>query len=82
MTLEAVLLERASSGCRRSVYDVLETHLASDAVYRSVPDEPAIPVGELVHQWRAKWEQRVADCEAGKDEWPSFRTKAEGAEFR
>ena len=33
--------------------------------------------GQLVREWRAKWEQRVRDCD-----WPNFRTKPEGAEYR
>jgi hypothetical protein len=48
------------------VYEVLERHLPSDHKY-----------GQVVCEWRAKWEQRVRDCD-----WPNFRTKPEGAEYR
>jgi hypothetical protein len=48
------------------VYEVLERYLPSDHAY-----------GLLVREWRAKWEQRVRDCD-----WPNFRTKPEGAEYR
>lgn len=47
------------------VYEVLERYLPPDHAY-----------GQLVREWRAKWEQRVRDCD-----WPNFRTKLEGAEF-
>jgi hypothetical protein len=50
------------------IYDVFERYL---------PDEHEH--GETVRQWRATWEQRLADCRAGRDAWPSFRTKDEGA---
>jgi hypothetical protein len=48
------------------VYEVLERYLPLDHAY-----------GQLVREWRAKWEQRVRDCD-----WPNFRTKPEGAEYR
>jgi hypothetical protein len=48
------------------VYEVLERYLPSDHAY-----------GQLVREWRAKWEQRMRDCD-----WPNFRTKPEGAEYR
>jgi hypothetical protein len=48
------------------VYEVLERYLPSDHAY-----------GQLVRAWRAKWEQRVRDCD-----WPNFKTKPEGAESR
>lgn len=48
------------------VYEVLEQYLPPDHAYR-----------QLVHEWRAKWEQRVRDCD-----WPNFRTKPEGAEYK
>jgi hypothetical protein len=38
--------------------------------------------GQLVREWRATWEQRLAACEAGRGEWPEFRTKHEGPHFR
>jgi hypothetical protein len=38
--------------------------------------------GRIVRQWRERWEQRKADCEAGRDTWPQFLTKREGSEFR
>jgi hypothetical protein len=38
--------------------------------------------GQIVRQWRDRWEQRKADCEAGKDTWPKFLTKHEGSDFR
>jgi hypothetical protein len=40
------------------------------------------PEGKIAREWRARWEQRVADCEAGRDTWPDFRTKHEGSEYR
>jgi hypothetical protein len=38
--------------------------------------------GQIVQQWRERWQRRVADCEAGKDTWPQFLTKHEGSDFR
>jgi hypothetical protein len=38
--------------------------------------------GQIVRQWRERWEQRKADCVAGKDTWPKFLTKHEGSDFR
>ena len=35
----------------------------------------------LADEWRARWEQRIADCEAGRDSWPSFLKQPEGAQF-
>jgi hypothetical protein len=48
------------------VYEVLERYLPSDHVH-----------GQVVREWRAKWEQRVRD-----GDWPNFGTKPEGAQFR
>jgi hypothetical protein len=48
------------------VYEVLERYLPSDHAD-----------GQLVREWRAKWERRVRD-----GDWPNFRTKPEGAEYR
>jgi hypothetical protein len=50
----------------RPLYEVLERYLPSDHKY-----------GQVVREWRAKWEQRVQDCD-----WPNFRTKPEGAGYR
>jgi hypothetical protein len=52
-------------------YDVFERYLPATS-----------REGKLARQWRARWEQRVADCEAGRDTWPNFLTKLEGAQFR
>jgi hypothetical protein len=53
------------------LYDVFERYLPATS-----------PEGKAARQWRARWERRLADCEAGRDAWPSFLTKFEGAQFR
>jgi hypothetical protein len=53
------------------VYDVFERYLQPDHDH-----------GKTVREWRATWEQRLADCRAGRDTWPVFRTKHEGPHFR
>jgi hypothetical protein len=52
-------------------YDVFDQYLPAES-----------KEAELARGWREKWETRVAGCEAGTDEWPRFRTKSEGAEYR
>jgi hypothetical protein len=52
-------------------YDVFDRYLPATS-----------PDAEAARGWRRLWERRVADCEAGTDEWPRFRTKYEGAEYR
>jgi hypothetical protein len=52
-------------------YDVLDYYLP-----------PASKEAKIARDWRKAWERRVADCEAGKDAWPRFRTKPEGAKYR
>jgi hypothetical protein len=37
--------------------------------------------GQIVRQWQDQWEQRITDCEAGRDTWPKFLTKHEGPSF-
>jgi len=51
-------------------------------MYRPRKNEPLMPVGQIVREWRRWWKQRVDDCTAVRDTWPSFFTKAEGAEYR
>jgi hypothetical protein len=53
------------------VYSVFERYLPPDHEH-----------GQLVREWRATWEQRLAACEEGLGAWPDFRTKPEGAQFR
>jgi hypothetical protein len=53
------------------VYDVFEQHLPADSEY-----------GKIVRDWRAVWEQRMKNCEAGRVAWPNFATKFEGAAFK
>lgn len=55
----------------RPFYDVFERYLPAST-----------REGRVVRQWRERWEKRRVDCEAGRDTWPDFRTKHEGAEFR
>jgi hypothetical protein len=52
-------------------YDVFERYLPATS-----------PAGEIARQWRTRWDQRVRDCEAGRDTWPIFLTKPEGARYR
>jgi hypothetical protein len=52
-------------------YDVFERYLPATS-----------PEGEIARQWRTRWDQRVQDCGAGRDTWPIFLTKPEGAQFR
>jgi hypothetical protein len=51
------------------------------AVFERYPP-PDHEHGQRVREWRATWEQRLAACEAGREAWPDFRTKPEGAQFR
>jgi hypothetical protein len=53
------------------VYDAFERYLPPDREH-----------GKTVREWRARWEQRLADCGTGQDTWPMFRTKREGLQFR
>lgn len=63
-------------------YDVFETYLPADYVYRptrpkrTLPAE-ALPVDRIVHEWRRQWETRVRD-----GAWPNSATKFKGAAFR
>ena len=52
-------------------YDVFERYLLATSTE-----------GKIVRQWRARWEQRVKDCESSKDTWPNFLTKPEGPKFQ
>jgi hypothetical protein len=55
----------------RPFYDVFERYLPTTS-----------PEAEIARQWRARWEQRVQDCLAGRDTWPIFLTKPEGTQYR
>ena len=51
------------------IYDVFERYLTTGQY------------GKLVREWRTRWRQRIADCEADRDTWPRFLVKREGVEI-
>jgi hypothetical protein len=48
------------------IYDVFDRYLTGR-------------LAEVAREWRDRWEARIADCTAGRDQWPLFLVKRESA---